>query len=362
MKTVTSKIILKLSLAIMAGITLYSCKKVDTPQNSSSSGGTKYQSGIFISNEGSFGSGNGSISYYNSLSKSVRNNIFSIENSRPLGDVVQSISKVGDKAYICVNGSNKVEVVEASTFKEVTTLSISSPRYMVASSNVGYVSSWSNGGEVVMVDLTSMGITGSVATGSGPERMAISNNKLFVANGGGYGSDSTLTIIDLSTNTPTNIQLNAYNASAIAVGSGNTIWVLAKGRTLYDGSWNVIGHDPAKLIEMDASTNTIISTTTLFTSDHPANLDISPDKQTLYIGGAWGFAGIYTISTQNPGTPIQLVSDLNYGFFINQNTGNLFLLQESSSSNGKLIHYNASGNKLGEYTVGVFPNGGTSKK
>ena len=364
MKTL-NKIITSTLIASTLTIGFISCKKIDTPENTSGTGGAKYDNGLFISNEGSFGAGNGSISFYNSLSKTVKNNIFSIENSRPLGDVVQSITKVGDKAYICVNGSNKIEVVYANTFKEISTITtgISSPRYMVSNGTMGYVSNWGNGGELAMIDLQTNTYTGAITVGSGPEKMAVSNGNLYVANSGGFGLDSTISVINTTTNTViTTINLNAYNPSAIVNGTGNTIWVLAKGRVIYDGSWNVIGHDPSKLVEINTSTNTVVTTTTLFGTMHPANIDISPDKNTLYFGGSYGFPAIYTVSTQNPSTPTSLISESNYGFFVNQSNGNLFILQEASSSNGKLLRYSPSGTKLGEYTVGVFPNGGTSKK
>ncbi len=234
---------------------------------------------------------------------------------------------------------------------------------MKFNNNLGYVSCWGNGGEVVVVDLTSGGISITIPVGSGPEGMAIDNGYLYVANSGGYGLDSTISVIDLSSNSfITTINIGAYNPSAIVNGIGNTIWVLARGQVIYDVNWNVIGHDPSKLIEINTITNTVVSTTTIFNTEHPSNIDISPDKSTLYFGGSYGFPAIYSTNTQNPSTPTLFINEINYGFFINQSNGNLFILQEASSSNGKLLRYNAAGTKLGEYTVGVFPNGGTAKK
>ena len=351
------------TIVIAATITFISCKKATTPPIPSTIGGAKYENGLFISNEGSFGFGNGSISFYNSASNSVKNSIFSIENNRPLGDVVQSISRIGSSAYICVNGSNKIEVVDALTFKEQATITgVSLPRYIISNGNTGYVSSWANGGEVVMVDLVSNSVTGSIPVGAGPEKMAISNNYLYVANSGGYGLDSTISVIDLVSNTvTTTININGYNPSAIVNGNGNTIWVIARGQVIYDANWNVVGHDPSKLVEINTSTNTVSGTTALFASDHPSNIDISPDKNTLYLGGSYGFPAIYTINPSAPSAPLPLISEVNYGFFVNQSNGNIFVLQEASSSNGKLLRYTPSGSKLGEYTVGVFPNGGVNR-
>lgn len=360
----TTKIISS-SIIVVSALLLGSCKKIESPTTTSDSGGSaRYSSGIFITNEGSFGSGNGSISYYNSSANTVKNSIFSFENKRPLGDVVQSITKVGDKAYICVNGSNKVEVVNAANFKEIATITnVSSPRYMVENGNTGYISSWSNGGEIALIDLSSDNVIMSIPVGSGPERMVINNTNLYVANSGGFGVDSTISVISTTTNNViTTIDLGAYNPSAIVNGTGNTIWVLARGRVIYDGNWNVIGHDPSKLIEINTTTNTITSSTTLFNAVHPGNLDLSPDRNTLYIGGAYGFTAIYTVSTGAPSTPTLFIPESNYGFFVNQNNGNLFILQEASSSNGVLLRYSPTGTKLSEHTVGVFPNGGTSRK
>jgi DNA-binding beta-propeller fold protein YncE len=341
---------------------LNSCKKVDPPANSDSTISMDYQSSPLIVNEGNFGSGNGSISFYSSTYDKMFNNIFSKVNNRPLGDVVQSVTKSGGSTYICVNVSNKIEVVNSTTFKEEATITgVSQPRYMVANGSTGYVSSWN--GIVAMLDLTTNTITGTIPVGAGPEKMVINNNNLYVANSGGYGKDSTISVIDLSTNTvSTTITINGYNPTAIVNGIGNTIWVLAKGKVIYDGNWNVVGHDPSKLIEINTSNNTVVSTTTLFATSHPNNIAISPSGATLYFGGSWGFPAIYTVNTSNPSTPTSpFISESNYGFFVNSSNGNLFILQEASSSNGKLLRYNDSGTKLGEYTVGVFPNGGASR-
>ena len=62
-----------------------------------------FSSGIFVINEGNFGSDDGSISFIdpNGL---VQNNIFSENNAlRRLGDVVQSMYAIDTSAFILVN-------------------------------------------------------------------------------------------------------------------------------------------------------------------------------------------------------------------------------------------------------------------
>ena len=58
---------------------------------------------VYIVNEGGFGIGNGSVSYYDVMADTVYNNIYQTANGVPLGDVVQSVFVHGDTTYICVN-------------------------------------------------------------------------------------------------------------------------------------------------------------------------------------------------------------------------------------------------------------------
>lgn len=341
-------------------ITVNSCQKVSDPViNDSNSTGTDYTNGALIVNEGSFGAGNGSISFYNYASNNTQGNIFQVQNNRPLGDVVQSAYKVNGNTYLCVNVSNKVEVVNSTSFKEEATIPVNQPRYMMSDAvNTGYVSSWANGGEINVIDLTNNTISGTILVGSGPEGMAMSNGNLYVANSGGFGTDSTVSVISGGSVIST-IDIGAYNPSTIVNGNNSNIWVLAKGKTIYDGNWNVIGHEPSKIVEINTTTNTVVSSTILLAEGHPSKIQISNDGTTLYVGGSFAFPGIYTVNTSSPATPSGLfITAPNYGFFVNSATSDIYILKDASSANGKLSIYSASGSKLSEHSVGIFPNGG----
>ena len=94
---------------------------------------------VYIVNEGGFGIGNGSVSYYDVMADTVYNNIYQTANGVPLGDVVQSVFVHGDTTYICVNNSNKVEVVKTSTFESIAQIEVANPRYAVAINDYCYV-------------------------------------------------------------------------------------------------------------------------------------------------------------------------------------------------------------------------------
>jgi hypothetical protein len=127
----------------------------------------------------------------------VLNDIFKTINGRTLGTFVQSMNIINDKAFIVVNGSAKVEVVNKTSFASLKTISgFRGPRFILpVSSDKAYISDWF-ANNIKVVDLNSLTITDSIPTGEGQNTMAMINNKVYVANIGGYGIDSTVTVID----------------------------------------------------------------------------------------------------------------------------------------------------------------------
>lgn len=49
-------------------------------------------------------------------------NVFRDVNSRPMGDVAQSITRINGKYFLAMNNSNKIEIVEPGTFKSLGTI------------------------------------------------------------------------------------------------------------------------------------------------------------------------------------------------------------------------------------------------
>src|SRR5512142_3246030 len=111
------KLFSKATLAL--GIVLFfaGCEK---DNNSTVQG--KFSKGIFVVNEGNFTHGNASISFYDRDSMKVTNDLFSKVNSRPLGDVSQSMAEHNGKYYIVVNNSSKVEIVDKNDFTSTGTI------------------------------------------------------------------------------------------------------------------------------------------------------------------------------------------------------------------------------------------------
>lgn len=66
----------------------------------------KYESGVMVINEGPFGSGTGTLDFYNRVTNTYETNIFEKVNNRPLGNIVQSYSKNANMGFVVVNNAN----------------------------------------------------------------------------------------------------------------------------------------------------------------------------------------------------------------------------------------------------------------
>ena len=92
---------------------------------------TSLSNGVYITNEGNFMSGNGDVTFYNPDTKLTNTEIYKAANGFSLGDVVQSMLIRDSIAYIIVNNSEKLEVVNLEDFRKKATINLigSSPRF-----------------------------------------------------------------------------------------------------------------------------------------------------------------------------------------------------------------------------------------
>lgn len=352
-----------LLLVLLIGILISSCTKTkETPETG------KYASGVLISNEGNFTAGNGSISYYDSEKDSVTNEIFRLENNRSLGDVVQSVSRIGDYAFIQVNNSNKIEIVDKNSFAEMGVIqNLFQVRYAIGGENTAYASAWGDkgtDGKVYFIDVNTLKVSDSVSTGLGPEAMILADGKLFVANSGGLGYDSTVSVIDpINKQLIQNIFVGPYPKSMV-VDKNNYLWVLCSGSDIYDANWTLIGHRPSKLVQINPSTNAILKEIDLFTNQYPTKLAINPEGDQLYFGGGYSCPGIYTLPIEDDVfAGNALITKTFYGFDINPADGVIFAYDAMNySERGILYRYDKNGIELGNYRTGIIPNGSSFKR
>ncbi len=105
----------------------------------------KYQTGVFIANQGNFGSANGDVTYYNPSTGLAQQTIYKNVNGSFAGDVLQSMTFDGNLCYLVLNGSDKIDIVDNNTFKWDTVFSdpkLDKPQYLEVINGKAYISVW----------------------------------------------------------------------------------------------------------------------------------------------------------------------------------------------------------------------------
>ena len=202
-----------------------------------------YENGYFVTNEGPFQNGSGTITFVGD-DGSVSQQVYKTLNGEDLGNIVNSMYVEGDKAYIVVNNSHKIVVVNRFTMEKVATIEgddINNPRYFVARDGIGYVSNWGDpfittDDFVSVINLESNTVVDRVSVGEGPEKMIVNGNNLFVCLQGGYGNNNKVFVIDLNQNSiNTSIRVSDVPNSITVDGNGQ-IRVLCGGSPSWTGA------------------------------------------------------------------------------------------------------------------------------
>ncbi|MCM1310936.1 MAG: YncE family protein [Bacteroides sp.] len=195
--------------------------------------------GFYLLNEGNMGSNKCTLDYFDYTTETYYRNIYAERNPNEvmeLGDTGNDLAIYGDSLYIVVNGSHKVEVLNATSAKKVTQINVNSPRYIAFDGSYAYVSSYVGGqgdkGSVVKIDLASMSAVASLSVGYCPEEMAVVNGKLYVANSYLYSAgifDNTISVIDLENFTVSGSIEVAPNLHHLKADEFGRLWVSSRG-------------------------------------------------------------------------------------------------------------------------------------
>lgn len=322
------------------------------------------EDGFFILNEGGYPNENASVSYYDRETNQVTNDVFAAANGRSLGIQAQSVTVFEGNAYIMVQGSAKIEVINADSYKSVATITegIESPRYFIGiSSSKGYVSDWGVdgvSGTIKVINLSTNAVTKTIATGQGANKMLKVGNLVYVTNSGGYGSDNTVKIIDTTTDTVTGTITVGNNPNSIQQDAAGNIWVSSSGLVVYD-SWPSVDEASSTKGSLSKITNNVEVLRLEvpgFAYGGAGNLSISPDGSTLYYQYNGEIYSMSSIATSLPVSPF--ISGYYYGVSIDPFNGNIIgTVAPNFSSAGDIEVMDKTGNLIDTYTVGIGPNG-----
>ncbi|SDL72496.1 YncE family protein [Chryseobacterium taihuense] len=310
-----------------------------------------YQNGYFITNEGNYGQPNAEVSFITKDLNLLQNDIYKANNNNEnLGDVLQTMAVSGDKAFLLLNNSNKIQVVNRYTFKKLGTITseINQPRYMAVANNMLYVSNDQYlGAKYVSVYKTSdLSFVKKIPFSDTAERVVSAGGNIFVQNAT-YGFGNTLTKIN-TTN-------NEIDGTPISVPNGNINKTIAYNNNVY-----VIAEGTANSYLYEISpAGTITKNITLTSIPNATNLQIDGGK--FFFSSANKIYSMDLNATAAPTTPIITAVDGGqyytlYGF--NVMDGRIFTSDVKGFSQASEMNvYTTSGTLIKKFTVGMGANG-----
>ncbi|MGE5313828.1 MAG: YncE family protein [Acidobacteriota bacterium] len=269
MKNISSVLLLFLLLAVGG------CKKDNTIVDPGVSIGTSQV--VYVVNEGNFNKANASLTLFIPDSNKTYQDVFASVNQRNLGDVGNDMVVWGSYGFIVVNNSQKIEVVSLDNLKSIGTIAIpgsKSPfKVAIFSDAKGYVTNLYDNSVTVFNPMSFAIVKDRIPVGVNPQGIAVCNGKVYVCNSG-YGADSTVSVIDPSTDTVVKTIVVGKSPSEIAVDSQNKLIVKCDGVSSYP--------DPQKesagsIVRIDPATNAVIGTLALplATYDHPSKMAVT---------------------------------------------------------------------------------------
>lgn len=239
--------------------------------------------GVFIVNEGNYTYSNASLTYYDTDTRRVENEVFVRKNGFPLGDVAQSMTVYGGEAYIAVNNSSVVFVIDPATFEYRDRIeNLVSPRYVhIVDESKAYISDM-YAFSISVFDPRTHKLTGSVPTGFGGRKYPSTEQ---MVEWGGYvftncwSYDNRVLVIDTRKDEVVESIETGRQPNSMALDRNGKIWVLSDGG--YED--NPIGSEAPSLRRIDAETRRVERVFGFREGERAAGIAIDGAGQTLYI-------------------------------------------------------------------------------
>lgn len=200
-------------------------------------------SGIYLVNQGNQGSNKARLDFLNFHNGFYIRDVFTEYNPevvKGLGDTGNDVQVYKGKVFVVVNGSHKVEIMDAYSMKRLAQVDVPNCRFIAFDGNCAYVTSYvakdeeslkTQKGALYCIDLDTYKVTGQVTVGYQPEQLVIMDGKAYVANSGGLAKDydNTVSVVDLkSMKVEYDIEV-AVNLQLMLVDAEGTIWVSSIG-------------------------------------------------------------------------------------------------------------------------------------
>ena len=328
--------------------------------------------GFYLLNEGNMGSNKSTLDYYDYTTGTYQRNIFGAANPtvvKELGDVGNDIKIYGSRMYAVINCSNKIEVMEAATAKRIGQINIPNCRYIAFHGRYAYVTSYAGPvelnpqyeqlGYVAKVDTATLQVVARCLVGFQPDELAIVDNKIYVANSGGYmfpNYENTVSVIDINSFTEIKRIEVAINLHRLRADKHGKLWVSSRGDYY---------HTPSRLYIIDTRTDRLTDSVDIAVS----NLFLDGDSLYIY-SVEWSYItmsneityGIVDVTTQQVLTH-NFITDgtdksikIPYGIAVNPITKDIYVTDAKNYvSPGTLYCFDQQGRKKWSVRTGDIP-------
>lgn len=327
-----------------------------------------------VVNEGQFMYGTASITTLG-VNGTVEQDVFRRINNRSMGDVAQSMTRIGDYYYVPLNNSKKIEVFEVDTYESVETMEIDLnciPMYIahLGGDSIAVTDQTSPQGEnlskLMILDINHTGgnrkaLRRTIGLEGSSFQTRLIGNKLWV------GGDR-LWVFDRGNITEAGKRVLTYQDgrviqtipfSKIVVDKNNLVWVLS----YYTD--NATYQDRVFLLCIDPTTEKVVKEmdiTALQLNTWVSSIDISPDLTTLYFNAARKVYAMKVNESVAPTTPLldieRPTSRTVYNMQVSkENT--IFFCEVSYGSLARadiIEHDPTTGQELQSFKAGIFPH------
>ena len=320
-----------------------------------------FENGILVLHEGNFFGGNASVSFVSEDLSMVTNGIFNEVNDEALGDTAQSMAFNGDLAYIVVNNSQTVEVVNRYTFESVGTVDagLLNPRYIAFAEGKGYVTNWGDGNDpnddyVAVINLETNVVESTISVPDGPEWILANENTIYVGHQGRTRPNNIVSVIDATTNTAANPITVGDRPNSMQLIDGS-LWVLSGGNPAWIPSlFPDLEETAGQLDKINITTNTVETTFEFTQTEHPNYLSVDGDDLYYLLDG-----NVFEMNVSDTSLPSSAeITGVSF-YDMTVNDGQLYGVDAKDfASEGDLVVYNLSDNSLVQsLEVSIIPGG-----
>lgn len=217
--------------------------------------------GFYVLNEGNMGSNKATLDFYDYTTGVYSRNCYAKANPdvpKEMGDVGNDLGIYGSRLYAVINASNKIEVMDKNTLKRLGQIDIPNCRFIKFHKGYAYVTSYAGPviidpeyeqvGYVAKVDTATLEVVDKCLVGFQPDDLEIVEDKIYVANSGGYrvpNYENTISVIDIATFKEVERIPIAINLLSVKSDRHGVLWIISRG-DYYDTPSNIYAYDTRK--------------------------------------------------------------------------------------------------------------------